>query len=192
MGMLKLKNFTVYKVLTDTEEGTTYEAGRKIPGIQAMNISPVIDTKNIPGDDTILDVVTVFSHAEIGATLDEVSIEDYAYLLGKSVGTEGAVDDTANDIAPYFAVSAKAGKSNGQDRYITLYKVKFNQPEEAFKTLEGADTISQELSGTAVKRNSDEKWRVRVDSDSPTVAPETISGWFTKPFGTPVVPPVTP
>ena len=182
MSLVKLKDLHIAKIIKDDDTGTTYETPIKIKDLMTANLTPSIDTQNVYADDGVAEINTVFSQVEVEISVNEISSAHYAMLLGKTVNSEGVVIDSADDVAPYFALGYRAGKSGGRgDRLMWLYKGKFNPFEEEYATQgDSADSINQTISATFVKRQSDGKWRARVDSDDTGLATGVASNWFTK------------
>jgi phi13 family phage major tail protein len=55
-------------------------------------------------------------------------------LLGSTVNEDGVLELSASDQAPYVALGFESEKSNGETRYVWLYKGKFSLPETSNKT----------------------------------------------------------
>lgn len=179
MALVGLDNVHVAKITIDPITGKeTYGVPVKIAHAIEANISPQTDTQNIHADDTVAEIISVFGSVEVGFTISDLGSENYALLLGKEKDANGVLIDDADDEAPFFALMFRSKKSNGEYRYITLYKGKFNAVSEAYSTQAGnADHQNQPITGTFVKR-SDGKWRARVDSDDATIGAGVVEGWF--------------
>ncbi|WP_431798906.1 major tail protein [Halobacillus andaensis] len=184
MALVGLDKLYVAKIEeVDGEE--TYDTPVHIKDAIDANITPSVDTQNLFADDTVAEIITQFSSVEVSFTINELGSENYALLLGKEKDTNGVVIDSAKDLAPFFAMGFRSKKSNGEYRYVWLYKGKFQSPEEAFQTqADSADHQTQAISGTFVKRG-DGQWRARVDSDDEEVGTGTIDGWFDAVYETP-------
>jgi phi13 family phage major tail protein len=172
--------------ITETDGVESYATPIRVAGAIDASISPSIDTANIFSDDSIEEIITQFSSVEVSFTFSDIGSTNYAMLLGKETDSNGVVMDSADDIAPYFALGFRSKKSNGEYRYVWMYKGRFNQIEESFATQsDSADFQTAPVTGTFVKRNSDGKWRAKVDSDDATVGAGVIDGWFTAVYETP-------
>ncbi|MGB2993398.1 MAG: major tail protein [Paenisporosarcina sp.] len=151
---------------------------------QSKRTLPSVDTQNVFADDTVAEIISVFSSVEVSFTIADLGTDNYSLLLGKTKDANGVVIDSANDQSPFFALGFRAKKSNGEYRHVWLYKGKFTAVEEAFATQQDkADFQTQPVSGTFVKR-SDGKWRARVDSDDDSIGAGVIASWFTAPYET--------
>lgn len=189
MALVGLDMLYVAEATEDELTGiVTYGTPTRIKGAIEANVTPSSDTQNIHADDTIAEIISVFSAVEVSFTIADLGSENYAMLLGKTKDANGVIIDSAEDNAPYFAMGFRSKKSDGSYRYQWLYKGKFSAPEEAYATQQGnADFQTQSIAGTFVKRE-DGKWRAKVDSDDTDVTPATIVSWFTKVYETPELP----
>lgn len=180
MALVGLDNIYVAPLTKDDNTGVTYGTPVRLANAMDAKITPSQDQQNIFADDSVAEIITVFSSVDLEFSLAELTNTNYKLLLGKSTNSQGVVMDSANDTAPYFAFGFRAKKSNGAYRHIWLYKGKFSLIEESFATQsDKADSINQGIKGTFVKRINDGKWRARVDTDDSGVNAAVIPGWFT-------------
>lgn len=186
MALVGLDKLYVAKATEDELTGiVTYSSPIRIKDAIDANITPSTDTQNVFADDTVAEIISVFSSVEVSFTISDLGSDNYALLLGKEKDSNGVIVDSADDNAPYFGMGFRSKKSNGEYRYIWLYKGKFSAPEETYATQQGnADFRTQPITGTFVKRE-DGKWRAKVDSDDTEVLPATITSWFTKVYESP-------
>lgn len=179
MALVGLDKVYVSKITEGVDGVDTYGVPANIANAIEATITPSIDTQNIPGDDGVAEVHTVFGSVDVSFTFADIGSANYALLLGKSKDSNGVVIDSADDIAPYFALGYRSKKSNGEYRYFWLYKGKFATTENSHATQQGnADYQTQPITGTFIKRKSDGQWRARVDSDDTGVAAGVITNWF--------------
>ncbi len=185
MALVGLDSVYVSKVTVDEATGKeTYGVPTRIAHAIEASITPSVDSQNVYADDTVAEIISVFSSVEVAFTIADLGTDNYGLLLGKEKDANGVMIDSANDEAPFFALGFRAKKSNGEYRHVWLYKGKFTAVEESYATQQdSADFQTQPVSGTFVKR-SDGKWRARVDSDDAEIGANVISGWFTKPYET--------
>lgn len=180
MALVGLDSVYVAPITKDDSTGVTYGTPVKIANAIDAKITPSVDTQSIFADDSVAEIISVFSQVDVEFTIAELSNATYKLLLGKTANSEGVIIDNANDISPYFALGFRAKKSNGSYRYVWLYKGKFELVEESFQTqADKADYQTQPIKGTFVKRLNDGKWRARVDADDTGVVAGAITGWFT-------------
>lgn len=188
MAIVGLKNLHVAKI-TEAEDGSiTYAAPVKLKNAIDSKITPSVDTQNIFADDTVAEIISVFSSVDVEFTLAELGSENYGLLLGKTKDTNGVYTDSASDEAPYFALGFESKKSNGESRLVWMYKGRFQAIEESYTTqADKADFQTQPVKGTFVKR-SDGKWRVKAESDDAGLGASVVQNWFTTVYETPVTP----
>ena len=96
--------------------------------------------------------------ADIPLTIQEM-------LFSNTVDDNGVLIRTAQDTPPYFAVGFKSVKSDGNYRYVWLYKVRAKPLTENYATKEG-DTVTRqtgEVEFTAIKRTFDGHYQAVAD-----------------------------
>ena len=168
MALIGLDNVVVAEI-TEADGVETFATPKRIADVIDANIAPNVDVQNVFADDHVAEIISAFSSVEISFTFADLGTENYSLLLGKEKDANGVVIDSAEDLAPFFALGFRSKKSNGEYRYMWLYKGRFSQVEESFATqADSADFQTQPVTGTFIKRN-DGKWRAKVDSDDDTV-----------------------
>jgi phi13 family phage major tail protein len=179
MAMIKLQDLHIAELLTDDAVGATYGTPEHVIGLISANLSPTADSQNVYADNGIAEVITSFTGFTLELGVNDIPNEIYQKILGKTKTTDGVTLDKSSDEAKYFAVGFKAGKSNGEDKYVWLYKGKFTIPEEEYQTQgEGADFTTRTVSATFVRRQFDEAIRAMVDSDDESIGATIIDNWF--------------
>lgn len=177
--VIGLEDLHVAKIKDDG----TYDTPVKILDAVEASITPNTNTASLYADNKLKDVTQKLSDVEVSFTTADLSTEDYATLIGKTVDADGVIVDHEDDQMPYFAFGFKAKKSNGQHRLVWLYKGQFSIPEESYAT----ESDSPEYQNITVTgrffANDDGKWRARVDTDDPTVTAMVIDEWFDYVYG---------
>jgi len=178
MARVGLRNLHAAKLLTDTETETTYGEIRKLPPAVTANVTPNVETAELHGDDMLQEVEENLSGVDVEISATDLPLEDYAFLLGKTVDANGGVSD-GEEVAPYLALGYEMPLSGGRgSRMVWLYKGKFSIPTEEAATKQGSvEFQNASISGKFMKRLSDKNWRYRVESNETNQA--VISSWFT-------------
>lgn len=169
-------------ILTEQEDGTiSYGEPKALKGITEASLTPSTDSASVYADDTVHEILTVISQIDVSLSLVDLTPDEQAFLLGKTIDENGVLLETANDEAPYVALMFRSRKANGEYRYITLHKGRFTPGEEAFNTKgEGTDYQTRSITGSFVKRN-DGVMSAKADSDNPKSA-AAIKTWFDAPY----------
>ena len=86
-------------------------------------------------------------------------------IFGNQIDENGVLIRTSTDKPPYFAVGFKSEKSNGNFRYVWLYKVRAKPLTENYATKEGTTINRQtgEVEWTAIKRTHDARYQAVAD-----------------------------
>lgn len=190
MAIIGLDMLHVAKITEDEVTGEeTYDAPQRLVDGIDMNITPSVNSQNLFADDKVAEIITQFGSVEVSFSIAELGTANYALLLGKEADSNGVIVDSADDEIPYFAMGFRSKKSNGEYRYVWMYKGRFNPPEETYNTqTDSPNPQTQSISGTFIKRD-DGKWRARVDSDdSSLIDPTVVENWFTNVYETPTSP----
>ena len=176
MAKIGLKNIYVAKMLTESPTETTYTTPRKISKAMTANISPNVNSANLPGDDQIQETIEELESVSVEIGINDLNLEDHAYLLGKTVDSQGGVTDSIYDEAPYVALGYEVPLTKGRKRMTWLFKGKFALPSEQDQTKQGSPSFqTPTISATFIPRE-DGEWRYRLESNETNGA--IINNWF--------------
>lgn len=177
MAVIGLKNFYVAQIISDDENGTVYDTPRKIDKAMNISVTPNTNSATLYGDDQAQEIVEELESVDVEISTNDLSLEDYAFLLGKEVNDDGGVIDSANDDAPYVAFGYEMPLSKGGKQLTWLYKGKFGIPSESGQTKQGSPEFqTPTISATFIPRTSDGKWRYRIRTNETNQS--IIDNWF--------------
>lgn len=184
MPLIGLKNVNIVKVTSDSSTATVYDSEvRRIALAVQADVKPSMSKDNFYADDQLAETVTQLGDITVDLEMGHLSTADQAYLLGATINSDGVLEFSAKDQAPYVALGFESQKSNGATRYVWLYKGKFSLPETSNKTKQDkTDFQTEKISGVFSPRLSDGKWRAQVDSDDESIGTGVVAGWYTKPY----------
>ena len=160
---------------------TTYDSAVRILGAITANFSPNASNDTLFADDGPYETASTLGAMSLELNVADLPPENRAELLGARY-ENGVLIHTSEDIPPYVAVGMSVKKSNGADRYIWYLKGKFTAPDDNNQTK--ADSINWNtptITGNFLKRDSDNQWRVSIDTDDANVQAETKNNWFESP-----------
>lgn len=177
MAKVGLKNIYVAKILTETEAEMTYDEPRKISKAMTANVTPNVNSANLHGDDQLQETIEELDSVTVEIGINDLNLEDYSFLLGKTVDANGGVVDSINDEAPYVALGYEVPLTKGRKRMTWLYRGKFSIPSESDTTKQGSPSFqTPTISATFMPRANDGEWRYRVESNETNAA--VINNWF--------------
>jgi phi13 family phage major tail protein len=154
----------------------TYQTPRRLAKAIKIELTTEVAEGVLYADDSIDETVKEFVSGEIKINANDITTADEADLLGAETDADGVIYSSGDDSAPYWAVSFRAKKADGQFTYVWLYKVKFGIPDEAYDTKADSITFSTPtITGTFIKRDSDGLWRAKY-TGRPNDA--TATTWF--------------
>ena len=160
---------------------TTYDSAVRILGAITANFSPNASNDTLFADDGPYETASTLGAMSLELNVADLPPENRAELLGERY-ENGVLIHTSEDIPPCVAVGMSVKKSNGADRYIWYLKGKFTAPDDNNQTK--ADSINWNtptITGNFLKRDSDNQWRVSIDTDDANVQAETKNNWFESP-----------
>ena len=161
-----LKNFVIAKVLTDTDEGTTYDEVVKVAGAVEASITPNSSDADVQyADDEEYDRVDPDPDLSLKMKLVDIPMDIQQMLFASEVDNNGVVMRKAGDKKEYFACGFKSLKSDGAYRYVWLLKCIAKPITESYATKEGTTITRQnvEVEFSAMKRSSDDYYQFIAD-----------------------------
>lgn len=184
MATIGLRDIYYAKLLTDPVGGTaTYDAPKRLAGAISANINPNSSSATLFADDGPADTAATLGEISLELNVADIPLETQAELLGHTVES-GVLKKKGGDVPPWVAVGFRTLKSNGSYRYYWLNKGKFATPEEDLKTKgDSIEFATPTISGSFVKRDSDDEWQRQADADNEASA-EAITNWFKGPLQT--------
>jgi len=180
-----LKNL-YYSLLTSDPVGgpPTYEAPVRIVGAITANINPNASNETLFFDDGPGETASTIGQIALELVASDLPLSVQAALLGHTIAA-GVIQRKSTDIPPWVAIGFQSLKSNGKYRYTWLAKGKFAIPEQNNETKKDAINFqTPTISGSFVKRDSDDVWLRQGDEDEAGWDPAVATAWFTSPLGT--------
>jgi len=180
----------VYALMTTEDTAKTapaYGEVKSAPGVISVNINPNSSQETLFADDGPMETATTLGKIDVEINKAELTTENKADLLGHQIDANGGVVYGDSDVPPWVAIGFRTLKSNGNYRYVWLYKGKFTDPEDNNETK--GDSINFQtdtISGQFVKLNNQiningqlkRLWKYEIDGDNTDADPDTISSWF--------------
>lgn len=183
----------VYAPMTteDTaEQAPVYGEVVRAIGVMSLNINPNGAQETLFADDGPMETASTMGKIDVEIQKAELTPQNKADLLGHQFDSKGGLVYADSDVAPWHAIGFRTLKSNGNYRYVWLYKGKFTEPEDANETK--GDSInfqSDTISGQFVRLNyaytiggkARRVWKYEMDQDHEQADAETINKWFDAP-----------
>lgn len=183
----------VYAPMTKEDTATTppeYGEVTQAIGVMSININPNGSQETLFADDGPMETASTLGKIDVEIQKAYLTTQNKADLLGHEIDSKGGLVYADNDIAPWMAIGFRTLKSNGNYRYLWLYKGKFTEPEDANETKGDSinfqsDTIKGQFTrlNYAYTINGKKKrpWKYEIDQDDETADATTINSWFTAP-----------
>jgi len=176
------EQLTLAKLLTDPAGGTaTYDTPFALTK-KLMKIGVKNKTSQDPqyADDQTVDVYTEDGDVTLDIDITDLTVDEMALIMGQTMVAGVRTPNPATDVRPYFCVSWKSKKRNGNYKYYKVLKVIFTEPDEDFETRKEKSTPqTDKISGMGIQRISDGLRKRIADADSATYVAGTGSAWFT-------------
>ena len=185
-------NLVYAKMTTEDTESAAPVYGTVTPalGVMSVNINPNGAQETLFADDGPMETASTLGKIEVEIQKSELTTQNKADLLGHQIDAKGALVYGDSDVPPWVAIGFRTLKSNGNYRYVWLYKGRFTEPEDANETKGDSinfqtDTISGQFTRLNMSYTLNGKkvrpWKYEIDQDSDGADEVTISSWFTKP-----------
>lgn len=172
-----------------TESATTGDETYGTPIMLAKAMSAELSVElaeaTLYADDGASEVVKEFKNGTLSLGVDNIGRSVAAALTGAVVDANGVLVSASEDGGQPVAIGFRAKKSNGQYKYVWLYRVKFAVPSSSLATKGDSITFSTPtIEGTVMRRNKldgqgKHPWKAEVDEGDSDVESSTISGWYT-------------
>ncbi len=174
-------------LIKDDDTGVEYESSVYLPGVNVVVLYPNSDIRAFYADDGVYETYVLEGEREMQVSFAGLSNEVTAKLTGASY-KNGLLKDKRGDNPPYVAVGFRTQKSNGEYKYIWVYKGRFVKSKFTSNTKSSAISPQPDVyTFKAVSRVNDNAWRQQLDSDdlSVTLTNEELNnentGWFSTP-----------
>ena len=185
-------NLVYAKMTTEDTDSVAPVYGTVTPalGVMSVNINPNGAQETLFADDGPMETASTLGKIEVEIQKSELTTQNKADLLGHQIDAKGALFYGDSDVPPWVAIGFRTLKSNGNYRYVWLYKGKFTEPEDANETKGDSinfqtDTISGQFTRLNMSYTLNGKkvrpWKYEIDQDNESADAETILSWFTKP-----------
>ena len=179
-----------YAIMSEEDTLTTpptYDEFKSAQALMSININPNASVDTLFADDGPFETATTIGQVYVEGQKNNLSTENKADLLGKTIDAKGGLISSATDIPPWVAIAFRSLKSNGNYLYCWLYKGKFQDPEDNNETK--GDSInwqSDTITGNFVRLVYEQAYqgktiapyKYEMDEDDETADATTIAGWF--------------
>ena len=182
--------YALMKTEDTVDAAPTYDTVVKAPGVMSLNINPNGAQETLFADDGPMETASTLGRIEVEIQKNELTTKNRADLLGHQIDSKGGLVDGDSDVPPWVALGFRTLKSNGNYRYVWLYKGKFTEPEDNNETKGDSinfqsDTISGQFTrlnfGYELGGKNRRPWKYEIDQDSESADGGTISNWFKSP-----------
>lgn len=180
---INVARFTMFKMLSDTIDGTTYEETPRAwdKSLAAVKYTPKMQTNEQYGDGQKVEDFVAKDGGEINVTVNGFGAGDSEYLFGET-NKNGTEISSANDIVPSVCVAYYTKRTDGKINLYKFPKTKFMPEGEDSKQQEGTNISygTANLKGTyspLISSGEDCYKRYGVD---PVKDADIIEKWFTE------------
>lgn len=178
LPVVNVSKLYVARLLTETEEGITFDTPRYLEGVKQIGIKPKQNSdpyyhegRKVLEEQTLQDV-------NVTLNITDLTDEDECYVMGHKLAKTGGVIKNDNDIAPTLAILYKSEKSQGIDKYGILYAGTFGLSDEDLKAKEGKANFQAKKIDASFRPLINGKWQYNVCSDSANVTTEFLKNFF--------------
>lgn len=180
----------IAKVLSDDENGITYDTPIALPGGVNASVNPNSDVATDYADNGVFFVTNNRGNTELTLEMIDIDADTLALMLGQTK-TNGITVEKPLDQSPYFAVMFRvwiAGTdANGNNRYqyFCYAKGKFSVPETGGTTKKESIEFGHiNLTAQFAQTVANGVICTHARSDDPDVSSSVIANWFNAPVVT--------
>lgn len=179
MSTIGVSDFSYAILKTDDTTGATYGTFTAVPGLNAIDVNPASNSAVNYGDNGAVESATCLGEIKVDVTTTDLPLQAQADLLGHTIDKDGQMVCKSSDVVPYVAICFKGLKSNGKLRGVKLFKGRFAEFSDTYKTQEDKPAFQNpKLSGAFVCRTYDKQWKAILDEDATGATAETFGAFF--------------
>ena len=165
-----------YAICTDGAS-ETWGTPEALKGVISVNINPNASQETLFADDGPYETAATIGNIEVEINKAQLTLEERAVLLGHTYAN-GKLVSKSTDVPPFVAIGFRTLKSNGNYRYVWLYKGKFQDLEDQNETKgDSVNFQTDTINGQFLQTNKDQAWKIEADQDDPDAASD-IAAWF--------------
>lgn len=178
LPVVNVSKLYVAQLLTETEEGITFDTPRYLEGVKQIGIKPKQNSDSYYHEGRKVLEEQTLQDVNVTLNITDLTDEDECYVMGHKLAKTGGVIKNDNDIAPTLAILYKSEKSQGIDKYGILYAGTFGLSDEDLKAKEGKANFQAKKIDASFRPLINGKWQYNVCSDSANVTPEFLKNFF--------------
>lgn len=164
----------------DTATATTYTDLQNIINVNAINVDATTAEAKYYADNGAKESDIVVTEMKVDITVADISPDLLAKILGMTIDANGGMQEVGNT-APYIALGfEQTFNTAGRSKFVWLYKGKLGFPkEEAKSQTDKIDYQDVKLSGTFIRRRSDNGLIYTADTTAKNYKSTLGDNWFT-------------
>lgn len=172
-----VQNVHVALVTQDTvAAGTTYDTPVRMDGVSdSISITDNVNTAIYYGDNRAAATAIAKGTIDLTISKEDMSQEQEADILGKTINADGFVEDAVSDNPPYMATMYELTYEDGGSKFVQIDKVRYQEPgTNGTSKTDNVEFQPMSLVGMGIARNSDgRRKRTRIVSASEVDAART-------------------
>jgi len=156
----------VYAIMLD-EVLETYGAVKDAPPLINIKVATKLDVASLYANNQVVETAIVVGDITVDYETQDMPLEVQADFLGHILDpVTGVLTYNVGDNAPYLAIGYQRTKGNKSNRYVWLYKVKFQEIDEDVATIADKATFqTPKVTGLAIA-NKNGDWKKAADDDT--------------------------
>jgi phi13 family phage major tail protein len=162
-----------YAIMTKDEAGSvTYNVPVPLSVIQQVQVTPRVNSVQVPGDDLINEDITQCLGADLTVQRKEFTPDEEAILLGRPKDSDGGVYGGTFDNPPYVAFGYMRTFNDGSGLYVWILKTRF-APSSSTADTKPTDSVTPQydtMSASSITRVADGAWIYSRKSSDPSFA----------------------
>lgn len=178
MSFIGLDNVHYAKLKKDDATGVEYETPKRLYGAISINAEDESETAKLYADNQLWETQNSTPETNVEINFADIPLEDYAFLGGHSIGANGELIYSADDVAPDIALLGEGLKGDGSKRYFKLLKGKCSEGGFELNTkTDSPEFTTPTMTATFMPRKYDKRYKIIADSSNSASA-TLISNWY--------------
>lgn len=186
MATIGLDRLYFAPITEDANGDETYGVPEKLAKAMTVEMEIEVLEATLYADDGPAESVKEFGSGTIKLGIDDIGKNAAEKLTGAEIDDNHVIISQSEGGGKPVAIGFRAKKSNGNYRYMWLYRVIFGIPSVNLTTKgESIEFSTPEIEGTILRRNKlDDQgkhpWKSEANEDDASVPRSVITGWYSE------------
>ena len=178
--VIDLRKIYVWELLEDTEAGLKYGKPKRLAKAIKAELKPKTVEAKLYADGALDEAYSAVTSYDLSFEINELSLEDQAWLLGSKVNDKGMIEMSSETEAPYFAIAFETPMTSGKVQYVNILKAQFMPLDESYETRgENVNFQTPKITAVGAVSNFTSTFGYKVIGDEANK--DVVNAWYSIP-----------